>query len=68
MVYHRVGGGKISSPYLVEAFGDQNPPKMGRCDLDWIIILFSIPLNAFRVGKMEELAQFSLDPVWYYRV
>jgi len=30
------------------------PPKMGRCDLDWIIILFFIHINAFRVEKVEE--------------
>jgi hypothetical protein len=41
MVHLREGGGKISSPHSVEYFGDQKPPKMGRCDLDWIIIFFS---------------------------
>jgi len=47
--------GKISSPHSVEAFGDQNPPKMGRCDLKFIIMLFFIHIDAFRVEKMEEL-------------
>jgi len=36
------GGGKFSSPYSVEAFGDQNPPKMGVCDMYWITIFFLI--------------------------
>ena len=27
---------------------------MGRCDLDWIIVLFFIHLDAFRVKKVEE--------------
>jgi len=29
---------------------------MGRCDPNWIIILFVIHLDAFRVEKVEELA------------
>ena len=54
MVHQRDGGGKISSSHSVKSFGDQMPPKMGRCDLDWIIILFFIHINAFRVEKVEE--------------
>ena len=54
MVQQREGGGKTSSPHLVKSFGDQKPPKMGRCDLNWIIILFSIHLDVFGVEKREE--------------
>ena len=54
MVHQREGGGKISSPHSVKAFGDQNPPKMGRCDLNWIIIFFVIHLDTFGVEKGEE--------------
>ena len=54
MVRPREGGGEISSPHLVEAFGDQKPPKMGRCDVDWIIILFFIHIYALKVEKLEE--------------
>ena len=35
-------------------FWDQNPPKMGRCHSNWIIILFFIHLNGFGVEKVEE--------------
>ena len=31
----------MSSPHSVKYFGDQNPPKMGICDQNWIIICFS---------------------------
>lgn len=58
MVHPR--GGKISSPYLVEAFGDQNPPKMVSYDMYWIIILFNSHLNTFRVEKVEESMQMTL--------
>jgi len=51
MVHQREAGRKFSSPHSVEAFGDQKPPKMGRCDPDWIIILFFIHLDALRVEK-----------------
>jgi len=44
MVHLREGGETNSPPHLVEAFGDQNPPKMGRRDPGWIIILFFIHL------------------------
>ena len=54
MVHQREGGGKISSPYQVTAFGGQKPPKMERCDPNWIIILFVIHLDAFVVEKLEE--------------
>ena len=60
MVHPREGGGKISSPHLVEAFGDQNPPKMGRCDQDWIIILFIIHLDAFRMENVKESSHRNL--------
>ena len=51
MLHQREGGEKISSPHLVEAFWDQKPPKMGMCDLDWIIILLVRYLDAFQSGK-----------------
>jgi len=54
MVHKREGGGKISSPNLLKAFGDQKPPKMGRCDLNWVIILFFIYLDALGLEKVEE--------------
>ena len=54
MVHQREGGGNISSPHSVKDFGEQKPPKMGRCDPDWIIILFVIHLDASRVEKVEE--------------
>lgn len=54
MVHQREGEGKFSSPHLVKALWDQNPPKIGRCDPDWIIILFFIHLDAFREEKVEE--------------
>jgi len=41
MLHQREGQGKISSPHLVKYFGEQKPPKMARCDLNWIIIFFS---------------------------
>ena len=56
MVHQRDGGGKNSSPHSLEAFRDQKPLKMGRCDPDWIIILFAIHLDAFGMGKVEESA------------
>jgi len=56
MVHRREGGGKISSPHLVKYFGRQKPPKMRRCDPNWIIIFLLIHLNAFGVEKVEELA------------
>lgn len=45
---------KIYSPHWVDAFGDQNPPKMGVYDLDWMSIFFFIHLDAFKVEKVEE--------------
>ena len=60
MVHQREGGGKISSPHLVEAFGDQKPPKIGRFDLDWIIIFFFIHPNDFRVKKVEESTRMTI--------
>ena len=54
MVHQREGVGKISSPHSLKDFGDENPPKMGRCDLNWIIIFSVIHLNAFGVEKVEE--------------
>ena len=54
MVHQREGGGKISSPHSLKYFGDQKSPKMGRCDPNWITILFVIHLNALRVEKVEE--------------
>lgn len=54
MVHQREGGGKHSSPHSVKYFGNQNPSKMGRCDLDCIIILFFTHLDAFGVVKVEE--------------
>jgi len=48
------GGGKFSSPHSVKDFGDQNPPKIGRCGLNWIIILFFIHIDAFGVEKVDE--------------
>jgi len=44
----------MSSPHSTKYFEDQNAPKMGRYDSDWIIILFFIHLNAFEVEKVEE--------------
>lgn len=55
MIDQREDGGKISTPHPIEAFGEKNPPKMGRCDLDWVIISFFIHLDAFRVEKVKEL-------------
>lgn len=40
MVHQREGGENISLPHSVKYFGDQKPPKMGRFDLNWIIIFF----------------------------
>lgn len=57
MVHQREGGGKISSPYSVKYFGDQKPPKMGRCDPNWIIILLVIYLDAFGVENVDESSQ-----------
>ena len=54
MVHQREGGGKISSPHLVKYFGAKTPPKMGRCDPNWIIMLFVIHLDAFGVEKLED--------------
>ena len=51
MVHQREGGGKFSSPHLVKDFGDQKPPKMGMCDVNYIIILFFIHRDAFEVKK-----------------
>jgi len=48
--------GKNFSPYLVKDFGDQKPPEMRSYDPYWIIILFVIDLNAFRVEKLEKSA------------
>jgi len=53
MVHQREGGGRTSSPHSIKYFGDQKPPKMGRCDLDWIIIFFVIHLDEFGVEKEE---------------
>lgn len=54
MVHLREGGAEISSPHLIEAFGDPKPKKMERCDSDWIIILFFIHLNVFKMEKLKE--------------
>jgi len=54
MVHQREVAGKVFSHYSVNYFGDKRPPKMGRCDLDCIIILFFIHLDALRVEKLEE--------------
>jgi len=48
--------GQISSPQLVKQIGDQNPRKMGRCDPNWIIILFFIHIDAFEVEEVERSA------------
>ncbi len=56
MVLYEEGREKNPSSHLVKAFGDQKPRKMGRCDLNRIIILFSIHLDAFKVETPEELA------------
>ena len=47
---------QISLPQLVKQIGDQNPPKMGRCDPNSIIILFFIHIDAFEVEKVERSA------------
>jgi len=60
MVHQREGGGKISSPHSVKDFGDQKPAKMGSCDLNWIIILFSIHINVFGVEKVEDSAHVTI--------
>jgi len=57
MAQKREGGGKTSSPHSIKYFWDKNPPKMGKCDPNWIIILFLIHLNAFGVEKVEESTQ-----------
>ena len=54
MVHEREGGGNISSPHLVKYFEKEKPTKMVRCDKNSIIIRFSIHLDAFGVGEVEE--------------
>ena len=54
MAHQRAGGGKLCSPHSVKAFGDKNPPKMGRFYPNWIILFIFIHLNAFGVEKVEE--------------
>ena len=47
---------KISSPHLVKDFGDQNPSKMVRCDLNWINMSFVIYFGVLWVERLDRLA------------
>lgn len=60
MVCQREVGGKISSPHSIKYFGDQNPPKMGRCEMNWIIILFFTHIDAFGVEKVWESTHLTI--------
>jgi hypothetical protein len=52
MVLQGEGRGKISSPHSVNILGTKSLPKWGGMIMDWIIILFFIYLDAFRVEKI----------------
>lgn len=54
MVLEGEGRGKVSSTHLIEYFGDQKPPKIGRYDLNRIIISLSIHIHAFRLEKLQK--------------
>ena len=72
MVHEIQGGGKFSSPHLVKDFREKNPPKMERCDLDWIIIFLVTYLDAFLEENLEESTHgtvfYRQDLVWKNRV
>lgn len=65
MVLKGQGRGKFSSSYLVKRFGDWNPPKIGRYDMDCIIILFLIHVDVFRVEKLEMGLTHKKGPLWF---
>jgi len=54
MVFPRQNGEEKNSPHSIESFREQNPSKMVRDDIYWIIILPSMHLGAFKVEKVEE--------------
>lgn len=62
MVHWRKGVIKAFSPHLVEVFGDENHPKMGWYDMDWIIISFFIHIESFSIEELAHKAILLAGP------